>query len=75
MLPPICTQCTRLRYSNKAVSHSHIHLIVIFLVDVKVTFDEFKQSMIGTCDQKTIITTNPGTIHHHNSSSDNGYVV
>ena len=25
-----------------------------------MTFDEFKQSMIGICDQKTIITTNPG---------------
>ena len=33
---------------------------VIFLVDVRVSFDEFKQSMIGICDQKTIITTNPG---------------
>ena len=37
-----------------------ICVVVIFLVDVRVTFDEFKQSMIGICDQKTIITTNPG---------------
>ncbi|XP_065899552.1 meiosis-specific with OB domain-containing protein-like [Dysidea avara] len=39
---------------------------VIFLVDVKVTFDEFKQSMVGTCDQKTIITTNPECQQAHN---------
>ena len=31
---------------------------------MRVTFDEFKQSMIGICDQKTIITTNPGYLLH-----------
>jgi len=38
---------------------------VIFLVDVKMTFDEFKQSVTGTCDHKTIITTNPGGIYYY----------
>lgn len=32
---------------------------VLFIADVKVTFDGFKKCMIATCDQKTVITANP----------------
>ncbi|XP_067044393.1 meiosis-specific with OB domain-containing protein-like [Acropora muricata] len=35
--------------------------IILFIADVKVTFDDFKKCMIATCDHKTIITANPNT--------------
>ncbi|XP_031555917.1 meiosis-specific with OB domain-containing protein-like [Actinia tenebrosa] len=34
---------------------------ILFIADVKVTFDNFKKAMVATCDSKTIITTNPDT--------------
>lgn len=34
---------------------------VIFVVDAKVNFNSYSNSMVASCDQKTIITTNPGT--------------
>ena len=34
---------------------------VIFAADVKVTFDSYRNCMVGTCNQRTVITTNPGT--------------
>ena len=36
------------------------HDSVIFAADVKVSFDSYRNSMVATCNQKTIITTNPG---------------
>ncbi|XP_068673464.1 meiosis-specific with OB domain-containing protein-like [Montipora capricornis] len=36
--------------------------IILFIADVKVTFDDFKKRMIATCDYKTIITANPDTM-------------
>ncbi|KAL9957257.1 hypothetical protein ACROYT_G038871 [Oculina patagonica] len=36
--------------------------IILFIADVKVTFDDFKKCMIATCDNKTIITANPNTM-------------
>ena len=35
-------------------------LLVIFAVDVKVSFDSYKNGMTGSCTSKTLITTNPG---------------
>ena len=37
-----------------------LNLIVIFAVDVRVSFDSYRNCMIATCNQKSIITTNPG---------------
>ncbi|XP_048575411.1 meiosis-specific with OB domain-containing protein isoform X1 [Nematostella vectensis] len=34
---------------------------ILFIADAKVTFDDYKKAMIATCDQKTIVTTNPDT--------------
>ena len=34
---------------------------VIFVVDVKVSFNSYSNSMVASCDQRTIIITNPGT--------------
>lgn len=36
---------------------------VIFAVDVKTSFNSYSNSMIASCDQKTIITTNPGIVY------------
>eukprot|EP00731_Ephydatia_muelleri_P029149 Em0020g793a len=38
---------------------------VIFAVDVKVSFDTYRNSMVATCDQKSIITTNPDCREAH----------
>jgi len=38
---------------------------VLFLCDVKVTFDDFRRKMISTCTSKTIIITNPDTPEAH----------
>ncbi len=35
---------------------------VIFAVDVKVSNDSYCKCMLATCDQKTIVITNPGVI-------------
>jgi len=42
------------------VPHIAISFTVIFAADVKVTYDTYRNCMIGTCDQKTLIITNPG---------------
>ena len=42
------------------VPHITISFTVIFAADVKVTYDTYRNCMIGTCDQKTLIITNPG---------------
>ena len=34
--------------------------IVLFIVDVQVKFDEFRQSIVATFGPKTIVITNPG---------------
>ena len=44
---------------NMYAEHA-LFLPVLFIADVKVTFDDFKKCMIATCDQKTIIIANPG---------------
>lgn len=36
--------------------------IILFIADVKVTFDDYKKCMIATCDNKTVITANPDTM-------------
>ncbi|KAM7432715.1 hypothetical protein ABFA07_016895 [Porites harrisoni] len=36
--------------------------MILFIADVKATFDDFKKCMIATCDHKTIITANPDTM-------------
>ena len=41
-------------------THITITFTVIFAADVKVTYDTYRNCMIGTCDQKTLIITNPG---------------
>ncbi|XP_076075230.1 meiosis-specific with OB domain-containing protein-like isoform X1 [Mytilus galloprovincialis] len=35
---------------------------VIFAADVKVTYDDFRSTMIATADSKTIVTVNPDTL-------------
>ena len=37
---------------------------MLFICDVKVSFEEFRQAMVATCTSKTIITTNPGMWHN-----------
>ena len=37
---------------------------MLFICDVKVSFEEFRQTMVATCTSKTIITTNPGMWHN-----------
>ena len=36
---------------------------VIFAVDVKASFDTYRNCMTAVCDQKTLIITNPGVTH------------
>ena len=50
--------------NNHQVVNSHLShfLSVLFIADVKVTFDDFKRCMIATCDHKTVITANPSKI-------------
>ena len=38
---------------------------VIFAVDVKVSFDTYRNTMVASCDQKSIITTNPDCREAH----------
>lgn len=38
---------------------------IIFASDVKVSFDSYRNSMVATCNQKTIITTNPDCREAH----------
>ena len=33
---------------------------VLFVADVRISFDNFRQSMLATCDSKTVFTPNPG---------------
>ena len=33
---------------------------VLFVADVRINFDNFRQSMLATCDSKTVFTPNPG---------------
>lgn len=37
-------------------------LLVLFVADARVTFDNFRKSMVATIISKTIITVNPGKI-------------
>ena len=55
-------------------SHNLPFPLVLFIADVKVTFDDFKKCMIATCDQKTIITANPSEIHSNLSGHLNIYL-
>ena len=56
---------------------------VLFLCDVKVTFDDFRRKMVATCTSKTVIITNPDTPEAHHLYSyaqtvnvtDDGYIV
>ena len=56
---------------------------VLFLCDIKVTYDDFRRKMISTCTSKTIIITNPDTPEAHHLYSyaqtvnvnDDGYAV
>lgn len=36
---------------------------VLFIVDVQVKFDDFRQAVVATCGAKTVIITNPGTVY------------
>ncbi|XP_019850370.1 PREDICTED: meiosis-specific with OB domain-containing protein-like [Amphimedon queenslandica] len=38
---------------------------IVFAVDVKVSFDSYKNGMTGTCTSKTLITTNPDSPQAH----------
>jgi hypothetical protein len=35
---------------------------VIFAADVKITYDDYRSTMIATADSKTIVTVNPGLL-------------
>lgn len=35
---------------------------VLFIVDVQVKFDDFRQAVVATCGAKTVIITNPGEV-------------
>lgn len=35
---------------------------VIFAADIKITYNNFKSSLVASADCKTIFTTNPGVI-------------
>ena len=37
-------------------------LAVIFAADVKVTFDDYRKTMVSTASSKTIFTVNPGSV-------------
>jgi len=37
-------------------------LAVIFAADVKVTFDDYRKTMLSTASSKTIFTVNPGSV-------------
>ena len=37
---------------------------VLFVADVRINFDNFRQSMMATCDSKTVFTPNPGKFIH-----------
>ena len=63
--------------NSRSSSHRNIHVqchvlptctlyfyIVIFVVDAKVNFNSYSNCMVASCDQKTIITTNPGTTYY-----------
>ncbi|XP_014662357.1 PREDICTED: meiosis-specific with OB domain-containing protein-like [Priapulus caudatus] len=39
---------------------------VVFAADVKVSYDNYRKAMVGTCDSKTIFTVNPDTKEAHN---------
>ena len=37
-----------------------VFFLVIFIADLRVSFDNFRSSLVGTADSKTIFTINPG---------------
>ena len=54
---------------------SLIFISVIFAADVKVSFDSYRNSMVATCDQKTIITTNPGASDYDGVDSNSVEII
>ncbi|XP_033749697.1 meiosis-specific with OB domain-containing protein-like [Pecten maximus] len=38
---------------------------VLFIADVRVSFDDFRSTMVSTADSKTIFTVNPDTLEAH----------
>ena len=52
------SECTteRLEYLMAVM----ISITVLHAVDVKVTFDSYRNCVTAVCDQKTLIITNPG---------------
>ena len=38
---------------------------VLFIADLKIVYDEYKKMMSSTCDNKTIITVNPGILRKY----------
>lgn len=44
-------------------------LTVLFLADVRINLDEYRNRLVAVCDGKTIITVNPGkqSVEFHNS--------
>ncbi|KAJ8305187.1 hypothetical protein KUTeg_017266, partial [Tegillarca granosa] len=40
-------------------------IAVVFIADVRVSYDDFRKTMTATADSKTIITVNPDTLEAH----------
>ena len=39
-------------------------ILVLFVADVRINFDNYRQSMIATSDSKTVFTPNPGKLKY-----------
>jgi hypothetical protein len=37
-----------------------IFFLVLFIADLKIVYDDYKKTMSSVCDNRTIITVNPG---------------
>jgi hypothetical protein len=51
------------------VSLSSSLLAVIFAADVRVSFDDYKKTMVATAIGKTVITVNPGRQFYKSQST------
>ena len=61
----VLQQFSVLEIKNVSLDHFHFtfnFISVLFAADVKVTYDDYRSTMIATADSKTIVTVNPGLL-------------
>ena len=52
-------------YIKSVAYNVFVLFLVLFIADLKIVYDEYKKMMSSTCDNKTIITVNPGILRKY----------